>query len=122
MVRRSFSFAMPRRAESPHVLALAIRTLRETLNLSQAGLGLQLGVCLDTVHRWETGRRTPPRQALYHLRSEIMGRPSWRRCIDCDPDLERLLLDCGLLPDRWEYVSTWGPRPGWRREAWLTHD
>src|SRR5690348_395082 len=113
---------MARRVEPPHVLALAIRTLRETLNLSQTGLGLQLGVSLMTVHRWEVGKRVPRRESLYHLRSEIMGRPTWRQQISHDEDLERLLIQVGLIPDRWEYVSTWGPMKGWRREAWVSHD
>lgn len=62
-----------------------LRGLRERLTLSQAELGIRIGVCRASVNRWENGTTYPPpryRQALNELAREhdypaIV--PRWRK-------------------------------------------
>ncbi len=47
-----------------------VRELREGAGLSQSGLASLLGVCANTVSRWELDERTPPpylRLAIEHV-------------------------------------------------------
>lgn len=49
-----------------------IRQLREDRGLSQQDFATKLGVSVQTVHRWETGKSRPSRLALAKLR-ELAG-------------------------------------------------
>jgi transcriptional regulator with XRE-family HTH domain len=83
----------------PNIIAVAIRSMRTALNLSQSSFALLIGVTAIAVHRWEVGERLPRQQQLYHLRAELRGRPSWRARIHRHPEIEQLLFEIGLLPD-----------------------
>lgn len=48
-------------------VAELLRTLRESLGLSQTELGTKLGVSLNTIHVWEKGVREPSASHLQAL-------------------------------------------------------
>jgi type I restriction enzyme M protein len=53
--------------------ALNIRTLRQTLGLTQEEFAHRLGITVATVNRWENGHNSPTRlarKALYDLAAE----------------------------------------------------
>jgi putative transcriptional regulator len=48
--------------------AVAIRKLRESVNVSQSKFARMIGVSVDTVQNWEQGRRRPRGPAMALLR------------------------------------------------------
>ena len=53
--------------------AINIRTLRQTLGLTQEEFAHRLGITVATVNRWENGHNSPTRlarKALYDLAAE----------------------------------------------------
>ncbi len=49
-----------------------IRTARKNIVMSQGDLAKEVDVALDTISRWETGKRTPRTEDLLKL-SKILG-------------------------------------------------
>lgn len=56
-----------RRFQPSHGWALAVRSLRSKLKLSQAQLGKQLDCSAMTVSRWERSLQTPPTRCLLEM-------------------------------------------------------
>lgn len=60
----------------PWIWPFEIRAYREAAGLSQRQLATALGVCVDTVERWEDGRHTPMNEGLLRLALEALLAPS----------------------------------------------
>lgn len=48
---------------------LDVRALRERLSLTREEFARRYGIGVDTIRKWETGRRLPDRTALSYLRA-----------------------------------------------------
>jgi DNA-binding XRE family transcriptional regulator len=77
-------------------LSVAVRAYREQLGFSQTGFATLLGVGWQTIYRWEAGRSDPSLLALGLLR-ELARRPAWAARLRRREDVERLLVQVGLL-------------------------
>lgn len=86
----------PRRSASK--LGVALRAMRETVQYSQEAWAILLGVDRGTVIRWERGVFIPRTPVLRFLR-ELGKRPEWRAAIHKREDVERLLVELGLVED-----------------------
>ena len=56
-----------------------IITLRKRLGLSQAALGILIGVSVTTVNRWESGRVSPKSGAVLAIIAKLERRERQRR-------------------------------------------
>ena len=79
-------------------LADTMRTIRLAINLSQESWGAMLGVTERSVRHWETGKRSPDRQLLLHVR-ELLKRPEFRRRLHQQEQIERYLIAAKVLDE-----------------------
>lgn len=56
-------------------IGMAIRTLRTNLNLTQTELAERVGVSVNTVSTWETGKVFPPKDRIKHI-CKALGIPT----------------------------------------------
>jgi DNA-binding XRE family transcriptional regulator len=77
-------------------LALALRFVREALELTQQEWAAELEVTSQSVYRWESGAQEPSRSHLSLIRYALRN-PAMRAAINRYADLERVLVSYGLI-------------------------
>jgi DNA-binding transcriptional regulator YiaG len=65
--------------DAPSTAPSALRTIRTTLNLSQAECAVALGVALETFRTWDSGRRPPPTAVIRRAEALTLKRPTHQR-------------------------------------------
>lgn len=70
--------------------------MRETHRYSQQNFAVLLGVNVRTLQHWERGTWPPPIIGLRLLR-ELNKRPTWQARIRDREDVERVLIEVGLV-------------------------
>jgi transcriptional regulator with XRE-family HTH domain len=65
--------------DAPSAAPSALRTIRTSLNLSQAECAAAPGVALETFRAWDSGRRSPPTAVVRRAEALTLKHPTHQR-------------------------------------------